>query len=146
MTNKERYRKTFGALHVSDERLREVYCMKNNHKTLRIGRALLVAACVMALLTVSAFAANEATDGALFHNVRIYIDGVMGNVTHNSDGSYTVTTENGRQVAFTVDEIQDGEVTTQDGDVYYASSYEFVFDGDDYQQFEMQIEDVLGEG
>ena len=146
MTNRERYRRTFEALHVSDERLREVYFMENNKKTMRVGRFLLVAACMVALLTVSAFAANEATDGVLFHNISIFIDGVKGNVAHNSDGSYTVTTEDGRQIAFTVDEFRDGEVTTEDGDVYYASSYEFTFDGDDYRQFEMQIEDMLGEG
>ena len=142
MTNRDRYRRTFEALHVSDERLREVYFMEKSKKRIHVGRFLLAAACIAALLTVSAFAANEATDGVLFQNISIFIDGVMGSVTHNSDGSYTVTTENGQQIDFTVNE---GAVTTGDGDVYYASSYEFTFDGEDYQQFEMQVEEMLGE-
>ena len=56
MTNRQRYQRAFGALHVSKERLKEVYHMKKASRTARIGRAILIGACVMALLTVSAYA------------------------------------------------------------------------------------------
>ena len=96
MTNRERYRRAFGALHVSDERLREVYFMEKNRKRIHVGRFLLAAACMVALLTVSAFAANEATDGAVFQTIyTIFVNDGNADVTQNDDGSLTVTTEDG---------------------------------------------------
>ena len=102
MTNRERYRRTFEALHVSDERLREVYFMEKNRKPMRIGRALLIAAAVMALLTVSAFAANEATNGAVFHKISVAVNYVLAEVIPNGDGSFTVKTEDGNEYQYVV--------------------------------------------
>lgn len=144
MTNKERYRRTFGALHVSDERLREVYSMKNHKKTLRIGRALLAAACVTALLTVSAFAANEVTDGIVFEKITAFVDGVMGTVTANGDGSFTIRTEDGNVHVLTP--VEDNAVTSEDGDVYYTTTYEVELDDENIHQFEMAFENVIDEG
>ena len=96
MTNRERYRRTFEALHVSDERLREVYFMEKSRKRIHVGRFLLVAACIAALLTVSAFAANEVTDGAVFQTIyTIFVNDGNADITQNDDGSLTVITEDG---------------------------------------------------
>ena len=110
MTNRERYRRTFGALHVSDERLREVYFMEKNRKMTGVGRTLLIAACVMALLTVSAFAANEATGGKVFQKISVAVNYVLAEVIPNSDGSYTIKTEDGNEYQYVVKDVySDGD-------------------------------------
>lgn len=75
MTNRERYRKTFGALHASRTTGLEVSKMKQTANRIHVTRLLVTAACLMALLVSSAFAANAATDGALAEYVTLLIDG-----------------------------------------------------------------------
>lgn len=140
MTNRENYRRTFGVLHVSEERLREVYFMNKRSNLTRIGRAVLAAACIMALLTVSAFAANEATGGKVFEKITVFVNGVMGSYTPNGDGSYTFTGEDGQEITLTT--VTEDEMVTEDGETYYSSSYTFEFDGDEVHELEVQMDDV----
>ena len=148
MTNRQRYQKTFGALHVSDERLREVYFMEKSKKTMHIGRAILIAACVTALLTVSAFAANEATDGLVFREISVWISDTfsVSRVTHNDDGSYTITTEGDGDIVVTVNDLQEGApVTAEDGTVFYVQGSGVEYDGETMRAFEVSPKQFSGE-
>lgn len=88
MTNQERYRRMCERLHASHEAVLEVTPMKKQANRLRIGRAIAVAACTAALLTGTAFAANTATDGALFEQVRCWVNGEETALTYHEDGDY----------------------------------------------------------
>ena len=143
MTNRERYRRTFEALHVSDECLKEVYSMKESRKIKNIGRTLLIAACVTALLTMSAFAANEVTGGAVARQVYLFVDGIMGSYVPNGNGVYTFTGEDGQEYTITSN-TTDGEVILDDGQVMYSSTYEFEFDGDEVHSFAIEAEEAVG--
>ena len=146
MTNRENYRRTFGALHVSEERLREVYHMNKHINLTRIGRAVLVAACIMALLTVSAFAANEVTDGKVLEKITVFVNGVMGSYTPNGDGSYTFKGEDGQDIILTYVDGSEDEMVTEDGEIYYSETYSFEFDGEEVHQMEVQLDgDVAAE-
>ena len=116
MTNRQRYERAFEALHVSEGRLREVYFMKQSKKATRVGRAILIAACIMALLTVSAYAANEATDGWVFGKIVDMVDVVTGRLIPRDEG-YQFITEDGRCMTVTVVDAGDsGVLQTYDGD------------------------------
>ena len=132
MTNRERYRRTFGALHVSPERLREVYSMKKHNNITRIGRVVLAAACIMALLTVSAFAANEVTGGKVFEKITVVVNNMIGQITPNGNGGFTVRTEDGNQYEYVVKDAHkdaDGSTVTYEVQV-----------GDDVNQMMLQVE------
>ena len=149
MTNSERYRRTFGALHVSGERLKEVYEMENRKK-LHIGRMILIGACVMALLTVSAFAANEVTGGKVFEKITVFVngalvDGFKGSYTANGDGSYTIETEDGQQIHVTTVGPSRGEMMSEDGQIHYDVSYKFEFDDTEVHDLEVQMDGVVSE-
>lgn len=75
MTNRERYQKTFGALHASRETVLEVPNMKKTANRIHMTRLLVTAACLLALLVTTAFAANEATDGALLDYIKVIVNG-----------------------------------------------------------------------
>lgn len=75
MTNRERYQKAFGALHASRETVLEVPTMKKTANRIHITRLLVTAACLLALLVTSAFAANEVTDGALMNYIKVIVNG-----------------------------------------------------------------------
>ena len=137
MTNRQKVRRAFGALHVSKERLREVYFMENNRRNMHIGRIALIAACVMALLTVSVYAANEATGGAVFGRIVSLVDAVTGKLVPRDEG-YRLITEDGRSYDITVVDGESG--TTRDGSVSYQV-YQGELDGVS-PVFETQLEDV----
>lgn len=75
MTNRERYQKTFGALHASQKMVLEVTQMRQNTRKFRLTRIAVAVACLMALLVTTAFAANEVTDGALMDYIKIVVNG-----------------------------------------------------------------------
>lgn len=75
MTNRERYQKTFGALHASRETVLEVPNMKQTANRIHMTRVLVTAACLLALLVTTAFAANEVTDGALLDYIKVIVNG-----------------------------------------------------------------------
>ena len=138
MTNRQKYRRAFGTLHVSPERLREVYSMEENRKHHHVGRIALIAACVMALLTVSVYAANEVTDGWVFGQIECLVDGVTGRLIPRNEG-YQVVTEDGRSYDVTVVDGSDSGVTGG-GSISYEV---YLGEGDDVPgSFEMQMGDV----
>ena len=121
MTNRQRYIRAFGALHVSPERLKEVYFMEKDRKTSHVGRIALIAVCVMVLLTVSVYAANEATDGAVIGRIVDLVDAVTGKLIPRDEG-YRFVTEDGRSYDITVVDGSDSG-TTSDGSVSYQVTY-----------------------
>lgn len=90
MTNKERYQRTFGALHASPKTL-EVLTMNEHKRKFRMPKLLVIAACLAALLATTAFAANEITDGKLGATVLYFFNGAAreADLVDNGDGSYT---------------------------------------------------------
>lgn len=140
MTNRDRYVETFAALHASNERLRKVYFMKNRSKKIYLGRIIAIAACIAALLTVSAFAANAATDGRLFEAIVFTVNGNVTNVERQEDGSYTFDTEDGIHGSIVA---KDGAVlqTGEDGTVT-ESTYEVEVDSDKSVSMEVEYSDM----
>lgn len=139
MTNKQRYQDTFKALHASKERLGKVYFMENKRRKFYVGRVLAAAAIAAALLTVSAFAANAATDGRLFEAITFSINGEVTNLTPQEDGSYTFETKDGVHGAIVA---TDGAVLqTGDGTVV-ESFYEIETDSDAPLSIEVEASGV----
>jgi len=90
MTNRERYQKTFGALHASPETL-EGLTMNKYKRSFRLPKLAVIAACLTALLATTAFAANEITGGKLGATVLYFINGAAreADLVDNGDGSYS---------------------------------------------------------
>lgn len=109
MTNRQRYERAFDALHVSKEPIREVYAMESGRKRVHMGRALVIAACIAALLTVSVYAANEATDGWVMGKIVDLVDVVTGKIVPRDEG-YRLITEDGRSYNITVVDAEDSGV------------------------------------
>ena len=101
MTNKERYQRTFSALHASEDFLTEVNQMKHTAKNgkKRIG-ALSAAVAIIAVLATAAYAADV---GGIRRTVQIWLHGdktdAVLEVNQNADAtteySLTYTDENG---------------------------------------------------
>lgn len=107
MTNRERYQKTFGALHASRDTVLEVTAMKNSKLKFHLSRCVAAAACTVALMAGTAFAANEATDGALSNYIRCFINGVEYQVKITDDNVYKTTTNDGASEILITGEFQD---------------------------------------
>ncbi|MCD8085227.1 MAG: hypothetical protein LUF28_02670 [Clostridiales bacterium] len=101
MTNRERYRRTFGALHASPDTVLEATKMKQNkRRALRPLTGLAAAAAATALLVGSAFAVNEVTDGALaerIQSIRVWFNGEETEITlvSTGEGTYDVVSDGG---------------------------------------------------
>lgn len=83
MTNKERYKQAFSALHVSDDFAWEAKGMKNKHSMKRI----MILAAAIALLAVSATAAYAADVGGIQRTLQIWVHGEQTDATLTFDGS-----------------------------------------------------------
>ncbi len=101
--------------------------MEKDRKTSHVGRIALIAACVMALLTVSVYAANEATDGVVFGKIVDLVDAVTGKLIPRDEG-YRLITEDGRSYDITVVTGSDSG-TSADGSVSYQITYPGQWDG-----------------
>lgn len=136
MTNRERYRRMGTRLHASRTIVPEVTHMKKQAKRLRIGRLIAAAACIMALLTGTAFAANTATDGALFELVRCWVNGEETALTYREDGDY---------YAF---ETEDGSISGRfskdgsTGEVNYDGDAASETEGEDSIEITVQLPDL----
>ncbi|MCD8342049.1 MAG: hypothetical protein LUC87_07875 [Clostridiales bacterium] len=117
MTNKERYRSTFGALHASPDTVLEVTNMKQSkRKALRPLTGLAAAGAAAALLVGSAFAVNEATDGALAQRISIWLNGKEAETTlvSTGEGAYDVVADG--ETIGTVTEDEDSVAFNYDSD------------------------------
>ena len=99
MTNGEKYKRAFGALHVSRDFSLEENTMKTMHRHHRLrAAAVLAAACI--LLVGSASAAYAADVGGIQRTVQLWIHGDQTSATIqlDGDGRYTMeyTDENGQ--------------------------------------------------
>ena len=90
MTNKQRYQRTFSALHASEDKLWEVKAMKH---TRRLYMPRLAAACAAAVLTMGLASAAYAADvGGIQRSIQIWVNGDQTDaVLDVRDSSYTVT-------------------------------------------------------
>ncbi|MBQ9648611.1 MAG: hypothetical protein IJV43_09675 [Oscillospiraceae bacterium] len=91
MTNKERYQRTFSALHASEDDIREVKAMKKTHQVYWKKLAAVCAAAVMVLALASgAYAADV---GGIQRTVQIWLHGEQTDAvfTATGNGEYTLT-------------------------------------------------------
>lgn len=90
MTNKQRYQRTFSALHASEGCLMEVKAMKGSKK-FYVSR--LAAACAAVVMVMGlGFAAYAADVGGIQRSIQLWINGDQTSaVLDMRDGSYTVT-------------------------------------------------------
>lgn len=119
MTDKELYKQTFSHLHAPGTRIQEAGTMKIG----KIRKSLAIGAAAAALMATAAGAANVATDGQLFENVKVFF---VGDYTVGEDGSYnyTATDKDGNEIHVSVEtgENVDGQEveytvsTTEDGE------------------------------
>lgn len=89
MTNKEKYKQAFSALHVSDELSLEVRKMTNTRKKQKLNQ--MVAGIVVCVLLVGGSATAYAADlGGIQRTIQLWIHGDQTEVTidYNIDGSY----------------------------------------------------------
>ena len=93
MTNKERYQRTFSALHASEDFLMEVTPMKRTGKVRKNRIAALCAA--IALIAVLATAAYAADVGGIRRTVQLWVHGDQTDAVMvvEEDGCYKVTYE-----------------------------------------------------
>lgn len=91
MTNKERYKRTFSALHASEDYLMEVTPMKRTGKV-RKHRIVALCACI-ALIAVLATAAYATDVGGIQRTIQLWIHGDQTDAVMvvEKDGSYKVT-------------------------------------------------------
>jgi len=135
MTNKEKYKQVFSAIHISDEFSLEVRIMTNTSKKQKFNQMVAgIAACI---LLVGGSTVAYATDlGGIQRNIQLWIHGDQTEVTidFNSDGSYNMEyfdsegnaiQQGGGGVAFNHDgserPLTEGEILNQldDPDVRY---------------------------
>ncbi len=117
MTNRERYRRTFGALHASPDTVLEVTNMKrNNKRMLRPLTGLAAAGAAAALLVGSAFAVNEVTDGALAQSISVWLNGKEAETTLVSTGEGTYDVVADGETIGTVTEEEDSVSFNYDSD------------------------------
>lgn len=90
MTNKQRYQRTFSALHASEGCLMEVKAMKSSKK-FYVSR--LAAACAAVVMVMGlGFAAYAADVGGIQRSIQLWIDGDQTTaVLDMRDGVYTIT-------------------------------------------------------
>ena len=92
MTNKQRYQRTFGTLHASDDFLKEVFAMKTT-KHFPARRLIGLCAAVILILAMST-AAYAADVGGIQRRVQLWIHGDQTDVVLDiRDGQYTATYE-----------------------------------------------------
>ena len=92
MTNKERYKRTFSALHASDDFLMEVTLMK---RTGKVRKNRIVALCAaIALIAVLATAAYATDVGGIRRTIQIWLHGDQTDAVLEVDnGTYKLTYE-----------------------------------------------------
>jgi hypothetical protein len=96
MTNKEKYQRTFSALHASGDILMEVKTMKSNH---RVYINKLIAVCAAAVMILALASVAYAADvGGIRRTVQIWLHGdqtdavmVTGTSEDGTMGQYTLT-------------------------------------------------------
>lgn len=91
MTNKEKYQRTFSALHASEDILMEVKAMKKTHK-IYVGK--LAAVCAAAVMVLALASAAYAADlGGIRQTVQLWFRGEQIDAVFESDGNggYTLT-------------------------------------------------------
>lgn len=134
MTNRERYQRTFGALHASPDTL-EVLIMNEHKRKFRLSKLVVIGACLAALLATTAFAANEVTGGKLGAAVLYFINGEAreAELTDNGDGSYSFEMDgiNGRLDEHSAEIHTDGDTGEDEeiqiiipGDIMDGGNYE----------------------
>lgn len=91
MTNKEKYQRTFSALHASEDILMEVKAMKKTHK-IYVGK--LAAVCAAAVMVLALASAAYAADlGGIQRTVQLWFRGepIDAVFESNGNGEYTLT-------------------------------------------------------
>lgn len=93
MRNREKYRRTFSAIHTSKDYLTEVGEMKRESR-FRISKAMVVCTAVVLIMGLSAVA-YAANIGGIQKTIRLWIRGEQKNAVFESsgDGSYKLTYE-----------------------------------------------------
>lgn len=104
MRNREKYRRTFSALHTSKDYLTEVREMKRESR-FHISKAMVICAAVILIMGLSAVA-YAANIGGIQKTIRLWIRGEQKNAVFESpgDGSYKLTYED-----------EDGKIREQGG-------------------------------
>lgn len=136
MTNKEKYKRTFSALHASGE-LREAHNMKTA-KNIRFKKAAIICAAVIFIFALAS-AAYAADVGGIQQELRLWINGDMAyTIMEITDGSYTISYEDADGNEHS---IQGGGITVGTlGDVRPATEEEIM------QQLDMPTVKALENG
>lgn len=98
--NKDYYKDAFSAVYPSDEAIERILGMTEKRKRVFRHKGLIIVVAVIAALICGTFTVNAATDGALFGNIKIIIDGeevnpeeyIKNYKTYVDEKGYKITT------------------------------------------------------
>lgn len=104
MSNKELYRETFSKVHTLSNTDVEVIRMKNK-RNLRMGKRLIVLVAIITVLFAMTCIANAATDGTLFKDFKVWINGdrIDSQDLLNEDGNIEINLKEGDETKVTND-------------------------------------------
>lgn len=96
--NKEYYKSAFSAVCPSDEAIERIFSMTEKKKRIFRHKGLIIVAAVIAALICGTFTVNAATDGALFHGIRVILNGKEVNPEEHNIKCKAYVDEEGRKM------------------------------------------------
>lgn len=128
MDQREEYCRVFSQLHASEEKVKEVIQMKEKGQVhYRFRKRALVIACAATLLFGSVITVNAASDGKLWEQIKVIINGTPLNIAEayqDEDGSYWIELEEGAAEKAGIEEMQYLEKDGKQYLLYQGTEYE----------------------
>jgi hypothetical protein len=126
--NQEEYQNVFSRLHASEQKVKEVIEMKEKRQIHRgFRKRALIIVCVVTLLFGSVVSVNAATDGLLWDQVKVWINGSelsISSAYQDENGSWWLELEEGAAEQANVNEMQYLQKDGKDYLVYQGMEYE----------------------
>lgn len=107
MNNKDMYIETFSGLHSDYASMQEVLDKKTSRGGLRMKKSLAVVLCVLVGLFAMSAVAYAATDGQIFQDIKVFLNGEQVNADVDEDGNVEVNFDAGDEV-----KVENGYTTT----------------------------------
>lgn len=98
MNNKDMYRETFSALHSDYASVEEILENKKARRGIRMKKNLAIVMCVLIGLFAMTSVAYAATDGQIFHDIKVFLNGEEVSATPDANGDVEVDFEAGDNV------------------------------------------------
>lgn len=107
MNNKDMYKETFSGLHSDYASMQEVLDKKTSRGGIRMKKSIVVLLCVLVGLFAMSAVAYAATDGQIFQDIKVFLNGEQVNADVDEDGNVEVNFDAGDEV-----KVENGDTTT----------------------------------